>query len=263
MTRPSGGIAVTILHKFIFINYSEDILIHMKKFNLKNIAIWFIILVSLSYCKNSTRDDSMQPYEGYPLLANIDSVRNKLASRCIDTIKFKKGEIVADIGAGNGYLEGMLTLFFDSITFYIQDIDTSVCNQLSVNHVTDFYKNLKNGPFNNKLIPVNGTDSTTNLPDNIFDKILMLYTYQYIKKPVAFILDVKKKLKKNGLFYVVNPQYRDYSNLDFQRKKYGWNASPLEKEISDIISCGFELVKISRKYGGFEDPYIMVFKKRD
>ncbi|MFH0842126.1 MAG: methyltransferase domain-containing protein [Bacteroidota bacterium] len=235
----------------------------MKKFVLIHIILFFIFLVSFSYCKNPTRDDSMQPYDGYPLLDNIDSIKKELASRCIDTIEFKKGEIVADIGAGNGYLEGMLTLFTDSVTFYIQDIDTSICNQLTVNQVVDFYKNLNKKPFTNKLIPVNGSDSTTNLPDDTFDKILMLYTYQYIKKPIPFISDVKKKLKKDGFFYVVNPQYQDYSNLDFQREEYGWNASPLEKEISDIISCGFELVKISRKYGDFDDPYMMVFRIKD
>jgi hypothetical protein len=234
----------------------------MRKFSLKPLVLCFIILPCLSQCRNSTKNISMQPYEGYPLLDNIDSIKKEIESRCLDTIEFKKGEIVADIGAGNGYLEGMLTLFVDSVIFYIQDIDTTVCNELSVNHVADFYGNMKAGAYKNKLIPVTGTDSTTNLPDNKFEKILMLYTYQYIKKPVPFILDVRKKLRKEGFFYVVNPQYRDYSNLDFQRKEYGWNASPLEKEISDIINCGFELVNISRKCDGFDDPYIMVFKAK-
>ena len=93
----------------------------------------------------------------------------------------------------------------------------------------------------------------------------MINTYQYIKKPKAFILDVNKKLKNDGLFYVINPQYGDYEDLDRQRKEYGWNASPLETEISDIISCGFELIEISRKItdGKFYDPYIMIFKKRN
>jgi SAM-dependent methyltransferase len=232
----------------------------MNKSNIKHVVLYVSILVCILYCKNPAREDSMQPYAGYPLLDNIDSIKKMLSSHCLDTINFKKGEIIADIGAGNGYLEGMLSLFFDSLIFYIQDIDTSICNQSSVNKVVDFYKNLKNKPFNNKFIAINGTDSTSNLPDNVCDKILMVYTYQYIKKPIAFIQDVRKKLKNYGFFYVVNPQYGDYDNLDFQRKEYGWNASPLETEISNIISCGFELIKISRRINDSDDPYIMVFK---
>jgi SAM-dependent methyltransferase len=236
----------------------------MKKSLTKYIVVYAFTLVCLLYCKNPPREDSMQPFAGYPLLANPDSIKQELARNCLDTINFANGQIIADIGAGNGYLEGMLSLFFDSLTFFIQDIDTSICSQSAVDKVADFYKNLKKEPFNNKFIAVNGTDSTTNLPDNICDKILMINTYQYIKKPKAFILDVNKKLKNDGIFYVINPQYGDYDDLDRQRKEYGWNASPLETEISDIINCGFELINISRKItdGKFYDPYIMTFKKR-
>jgi len=237
----------------------------MKKSKTKLIFLYAFTLVCILYCKNPPREDSMQPYAGYPLLANPDSIKEKLSGHCLDTINFKNGQIIADIGAGNGYLEGMLSLFFDSLTFFIQDIDTTICNQSAVSRVADFYKNLKKGPFNNKFIAVNGTDSTTNLPDSIFDKIFMINTYQYIKKPKAFILDVKKKLKNDGTFIVINPQYGDYDDLDRQRKEYGWNASPLEVEMSEIISCGFELIKISRKVteGKFYDPYIMTFRKRN
>jgi SAM-dependent methyltransferase len=248
----------------------------MKNPVISQIVLSVFILVCILCCKNSPdvvpmqsgedttqpETESMQPYAGYPLLDNTDSIKHMLSSRCLDSINFNNGEIVADIGAGNGYLEGMLSLFFDGMTFYIQDIDTSICNQSAVNKVADFYKGLKNKPFNNNFIAINGTDSTTNLPDNICDKILMLYTYQYIRKPKAFILDVRKKLKNDGLFYVVNPQYGDYNDLDFQRKKYGWNASPLENEISDIISCGFELTRISRRIDDYDNPYMMVFKKK-
>jgi SAM-dependent methyltransferase len=237
----------------------------VKKSKSKLIVLYSLALICILYCKNPPREDSMQPYAGYPLFANQDSIKQELSSHCFDTINFKNGQIIADIGAGNGYLEGMLSLFFDSLIFYIQDIDTSICNQPAVNNVADFYKNLKKGPFNNKFIAVNGTDSSTNLPDNICDKIFMINTYQYIKKPKAFILDVKKKLKNDGFFYVINPQYGDYDDLDRQRNEYGWNASPLETEISEIINCGFELINISRKItdGKFYDPYFMLFKKRN
>jgi SAM-dependent methyltransferase len=237
----------------------------MKKFNVKLLVVFAIILVCLIQCRNHEKEVNMQPYAGYPLLADPDSVRQELASHCFDTINFRNGQVIADIGAGNGYLEGMLSLFHDSLTFYIQDIDTSICNASSVNRVAEFYKNLKKEAFNNKFIAVNGTDSSSNLPDNICDKILMISTYQYIKNPRPFIRDLRKKLKDDGLFYVINPQYGDYDDLERQRKEYGWNASPLETEISDIINCGFELINISRKItdGNSNDPYFMIFKKRE
>lgn len=237
----------------------------MKQSKALLIVLYAFALICIVYCKNAPEKESMQPYEGYPLLDNPDSIKQELSSRCLDKIKFKNGQVIADIGAGNGYLEGMLSLYSDSLTFYIQDIDISICNQAAVNKVADFYKNLKNKPFNNKFIAVNGTDSTTNLPDNTCDKILMIYTYQYIKNPKGFIRDVRKKLKDDGIFYVINPQYGDYNDLDRQRKEYGWNASPLENEITDIIDSGFELIEISRKVtdGSCSDPYIMIFKKRN
>jgi SAM-dependent methyltransferase len=203
----------------------------------------------------------MQPIDGYPFVTSKEEIRMILEHRGIDYIKFKKGEIIADIGAGNGYIEAMLSIYYDSLTFYIQDIDTTVCNQETVGEVVKFYEEVKGKPFTNIFIVVNGTDTETNLPDSTFDKILMLRTYQYLKEPKKFILDVREKLKDDGLFYVINPQSDDYEYLNTIRQKYGWNASPLEQEISNIIDCGFELKRIYRNYQGTEQPYTMVFKK--
>jgi len=227
-----------------------------------SIVLIIISLCNLFACNSSDESDSMQPIDGYPFLTSKEEIKKILEDRGVDIIKFKKGEIIADIGAGNGYIEAMLSIYNDSLTFYIQDIDTLVCNQSTVNEVVDFYQEVNGRPFTNKFIVVNGTDTDTNLPDSTFDKILMLRTYQYLKEPRKFIMDVRENLKNDGLFYVINPQSDDYEYLNTIRQKYGWNASPLEKEISDIIDCGFELRRISRKYEGYEQPYIMVFKKK-
>ncbi len=232
----------------------------MQKANLSHIVSFSSIMVCLLSC--TITHHVMQPDGGYSLLKNPDSINQFLISRCVDLMHFNNGDVIADIGAGNGYLEGMLSLSFDSLTFYIQDIDSSICNQSEVDKVLYFYKNLKGKPFHNKFIAITGTDSTINLPDNACDKILMLYTYQYLKNPKTFIQDVKKKLKDEGLFYVVNPQHDKYDDIDSQRKKYGWNASPLETEITDVINCGFELIELSRHYGIQGNPYLMVFKKK-
>lgn len=216
-------------------------------------------------CKNNhdnriNRDDSMQPIDGYPLLSSKEEVKEHLRGRCIDTISFKSGETVADVGAGNGYIEAMLSIFHDSLIFYIQDIDSNVCNQKAINEVVTFYQNVKGKPILNKFITVTGSDNETNLPNDTFDKILMLWTYQYFKNPKAIMIDIRLKLKNDGRLYIINPNL-DYESSIQLNSQHGWNASPLETEISDIIGCGFELIQISRNNFCCENPYILVFKK--
>ncbi len=237
----------------------------LLKKNRKIIYAFIPLLCLLSTCKTvkntSVENGSMRNTEGYPMITNKEKIKRTLENKCVDTIQFNKGEIIADIGAANGYLEAMLSLYNDSLTFYIQDIDTFYCNQNKINEVVDFYQKVNGKPFTNKFIAITGTDTKTNLPNNKFDKILMLWTYPYFKKPKGFIKDVRKKLKTQGLLYVINP-FPEYEYGKSVFAKYGWNASPIEKQISDIIDCDFELIRISRNYNGPGRPYIMVFKKK-
>lgn len=235
----------------------------MNKLIVRRILIFTLFCLDLLCCKSPAKKESMQPYAGYPLIGNIDTIKQTLANRCLDTIKFKRGEIIADVGAGNGYLEGMLSIFNDSLTFYIQDIDTSICNQRAVDNVVNFYKSLNRRPFTSRFYVVNGSDVESNLPDETFDKILMLYTYQYFKYPKTFMTDIKQKLKPDGRLYIVNPDV-DHEASDSLKAVNGWNASPIEEEINDILQCGFELISISRNYKIIDNtPYILVFKLKN
>jgi len=228
----------------------------------------FGIMVFLCFCLSSCRNksdnsnsDSMQPVDGYPLVNDIEIIKQILESKCIDTINFSKREVIADIGAGNGTVEALLSIFHDSLTFYIQDIDTAVCNQKAINEVVSFYQDVKGKPFTNKFFIVAGGDKETNLPNDTFDKILMLWTYQYFKDPRAIMTDLRMKLKDKGIMYIINPNV-DIESCKELTSQHGWNASPIEQQISDIIDCGFELIRLSRNYISSETPYIMVFKKK-
>jgi len=203
----------------------------------------------------------MQCIEGTKLISDVESIKDILKDKCLDTIMFRKGEIIADIGASSGYIEGMLSVFHDSLTFYIQDIDTAVCNKREVDKTMEFYEEVRKAPITNKFIIVNGTDSDTNLPDSTFDKIFLMWTYPYLKEPLRFISDIRKNLKDEGTFYVINPDL-DFHYARLLNEKYGWNGSPIEKQISDIIDCGFELITISRNHDDPEQPYFMVFRKK-
>jgi SAM-dependent methyltransferase len=204
---------------------------------------------------------AMQPYDGYPVLDNIEDIEQLLMDKCVDTISFRKGEVVADVGAGNGYLEAMLSIFHENLSFYIQDINPDVCNSDNFQEVVEYYQNVSGRPFNNRFTIVNGTDTDTNLPDHLFDKILMLWTYQYLKHPCEFMTEVRNNLKNDGLLYVINPDL-EYEYGKLLSVEFGWNGSTIDREISEIIQCGFELVSMARNYDSFEQPYIMVFRKK-
>jgi ubiquinone/menaquinone biosynthesis C-methylase UbiE len=206
----------------------------------------------------------MQNLHGYPLVGNIDSIKQFLTRKCLDTINFKKGEIIADVGAGNGYLEGMLSVFHDSLTFYIQDIDTSICNQKSIDKVVSFYRQVKGKPFTNKFFVVNGSDLKSNLPDKTFDKIFMIFMYTYLKYPQVFMTDLKHKLKSDGFLYIITPNVPVNDITKSLKAEYGWNESPIERIINDVIGCGFELISISKYYYTTDNgnPYIMVFNQK-
>jgi len=204
----------------------------------------------------------MQPYESYKMIKSREEIIRKLNEKCIDSINFIAGDTVADIGAGNGSVEAMLSVVHDSLTFFVQDIDASVCNQDTINEVINFFQGITKEPITNKFIIVVGSDDKTNLPDDTFDKILILWTYQYFINPRAIMIDLRLKLKTDGLMYIVNPDV-DIESSKKLTSEYGWNASPIERQISDIIDCGFKLMRLSRNYECPESPYIMVFKKNN
>jgi ubiquinone/menaquinone biosynthesis C-methylase UbiE len=203
----------------------------------------------------------MKPFDGSVLITSKKEIIKTLKDKCVDNINFTRGDVIADVGAANGSIEAMLSMFHDSLTFYIQDIDTSVCNQNTINKVVTNYQNLNGRPFANEFIVINGSDDETNLPDNTFNKILMLWTYEYFKNPKGIMTDLRQKLKPDGLMYIINPNI-DNESGKVMTAEHGWNASPIERQISDIIDCGFELVRLSRNYESPEKPYVMIFKKK-
>ena len=236
-----------------------------KYLNMKHLKIVYFLFLSVTCslmpgCKN-INSVSMKPFDGYLLIASKKEIIKSLQDKCVDTISFRKGETVADVGAANGSIEAMLSMFHDSLTFYIQDIDTSVCNQKIINDVVKRYQAINGKPFTNKFIVIKGADNETNLPDDTFNKILMLWTYEYFKDPKSIMTDLRLKLKTDGLMYIVNPGI-DKETGKTMTAEHGWNASPIEKQISDIIECGFELIRLSRNYESPEKPYIMIFKKK-
>jgi ubiquinone/menaquinone biosynthesis C-methylase UbiE len=118
-------------------------------------------------------------------------------------IDLKKGDIVTEIGAGDGINIGVLSMVFDSLTFVAQDIDTKVLNSKTFNKTIKKYTKYRQTPQTNKFETVIGTMTSTNLPDNKFDELFIINSFHDFDKQDEMLDDIYKKLKPNGRFILL------------------------------------------------------------
>jgi tetratricopeptide (TPR) repeat protein len=112
--------------------------------------------------------------------------------------QLKSGDIVADVGAASGWVEGVLSVLIDSVTFYIEDVDTSYSNLSEFNKVINYYSKVRETPQTNSFYFFTGTLKNTNLPDNTFDKIILSNTFHEFSYKGTMLDDIRTKLKHNG-----------------------------------------------------------------
>ncbi|HLG33702.1 MAG TPA: methyltransferase domain-containing protein, partial [Bacteroidia bacterium] len=162
--------------------------------NKKHLILLLISLIVLS----SANYKPKYSYRTYGNVANYFENENDFRSY----FDFHAGDIVAEVGAGNGENMFGFTLVADSIIFYVQDIDTNTLSQGNFDKVVKHCKKLKD-PLTNKYYRCIGTEKQTNLPDNTFDKIFLISTFHEFTFMDEMFADIYKKLKPSGQLYIL------------------------------------------------------------
>jgi SAM-dependent methyltransferase len=113
---------------------------------------------------------------------------------------FKKGDVIADIGAGSAYFERAISKYSDYLTVYVTEIDSSKVSQMEPKFL------LLDSTDNKSIIfkPTLGTETTTGLPVGIFDKVLIRNTFHHFSKPDEMLQQIKPSLKKGGKLIIVD-----------------------------------------------------------
>lgn len=122
-----------------------------------------------------------------------------------DLIKFmdiKPGEVIADVGGDNGHHMGSLSLIYDDLTFYIEDVDPKL-KAGDIEKMAKKFSKKRATPQTCKFNWVLGSYTATNLPDGIFDKIIMIASFHEFTEMDAMMKDISKKLKPGGKLYVM------------------------------------------------------------
>lgn len=129
--------------------------------------------------------------------------------------EFKKGDVVADIGAGEGKYEGAFSLLTDSVTFYCEEIDSKLLNEKKMDKMVKHYTEIKDGTQTNTFKFCIGTEKSTNLPDNTFDKVIILSAFHEFTYIDEMIEDIKKKLKTNGKIYILDAHCTEKGHVNY------------------------------------------------
>jgi ubiquinone/menaquinone biosynthesis C-methylase UbiE len=169
-------------------------------------------------------------------------------------MEIKPGHTFADVGAASGDFPVMMATLLDSITIYIQDIDTAVLKQQNLNKIIDYYSaqcghNLR---FKHEFVMVIGDTLQTNLPDNTFDRIYSNATFHVFDDPEAMLTDLHKKLKPSGMIFI-----RDSFSGDHEEGAFCSDAAcakplySIPQFLSLMKRNGFTLVKENPDMSGY------------
>jgi ubiquinone/menaquinone biosynthesis C-methylase UbiE len=204
-------------------------------------------------CSLAGFSQNMQEYECYTVLKSKKEIKQFLYKKYgFDKKDFEDGDIIADIGAGNGYVSGMISVFYDDLSFHIQDIDSNCCNEIEVKKVFDHYADLKeeNNCSYNIII---GEPHKSCLPENTFNKIIMCSVFHFLTEPYEFFNDIHSKLIKGGKLYIINFFTDNNNTRSYMRHDENVYYEPILEEIVDPIEkAGFKLIELKKnKYSSY------------
>jgi hypothetical protein len=131
---------------------------------------------------------------------------NKLNHYYTETLQFievKKGEQIASVGAQNGNMEVQLSIFTDSITWTLNDIDTGCLNKEEFGKVLYYYETLANKKIASNFSLVLGTETKTNLKTNFYDRVLLINTYHELTDKNLIVDDIYNSLKSKGRLVIM------------------------------------------------------------
>ena len=173
------------------------------------ILLFIVLIKSTFYSQNDFGEFSKAEFnitshndsEGMNMFSYLFETKKQL----VDFIDLKKGDVVAEIGAGDGINIGILSMFFDSVNFIAQDIDAKSLKNKKYHKLIKKYQKYshKTETNTNSFELVIGTKTSTNLPDNKFDVLFIINSFHDFDKQDEMLDDIYKKLKPDGRFILL------------------------------------------------------------
>lgn len=122
--------------------------------------------------------------------------------KSLSFFEIKEGDNIADIGSKSMTFVGILSVFMPKANFYCEDIDSACTTSEQAQKVLNYYTKIKGEAIKSTITPIIGTETSTTLPKNFFDKVIIDNSLHEFSEKVLMMKDIKRILKKDGVLYL-------------------------------------------------------------
>lgn len=180
------------------------------------------------------------------MLENPRRIEKQQPDRVIAAFGVKKGEHIADIGAGTGFHAFRLAEKV-GVTGKVYAVELQ-------DELLKFMRDSMQKKKVKNLVLVKSSESNPNLPAQSCDKILVANTYYYLQDPVKFMSQLRKAIKPEGRIAIID--------LDATKspKKHIKNRRGIiapEELIAEMKQAGFQFIE---SFDFLDTRFFLVFR---
>ncbi len=175
-----------------------------------------------------------------------DTTAYRLAQVEYGKFDFHSGDTIVSIGVGSGVREFMFSVFSDSLTFYLEDLDTACITRKKIQEdYIPHYSAMRGSLITNTFIPAMGTDTSVNIESSVADMILIINVYHHFVKDMAMVKECYRILKPHGRLFIHDAVMKK-EKISFRFCDWGGFYKSEKSFVEDIESVGFVCDSVQR-----------------
>jgi len=169
------------------------------------------------------------------------STQRKRLAVIAEAAGFHPGDTIVDVGSGTGWFDAAFGVSHDSLTFYLEDVDSTNITNGKLQKALASYAQVRGRPITSRYTQIAGGEKSTYLPDTFCHKVLLIDTYHHLDYRDEMIQEMRRILKKGGRLIVYEPLARRPGDI---LKACNRPLSTQHQIVSSFEKNGFYLDKI-------------------
>lgn len=168
-------------------------------------------------------------FEGRAWLERQSREQEESVSLAIKNLPITSESVVADLGAGSGYYTFRIAPKVPLGKVYAVEIQ---------DEAIQFLQNRSKELGFENVVPIKGSETSPNLPENSIDLVLLVDVYHELEYPVEMLASIRKSLKPDGKLLLI--EYRGEDPAVAIKPLHKMTVKQVDKELS---ANGFKLIE--------------------